>query len=410
MAGEFCRFLHASDFHLERPVSGFAEVPAHLKDSLIDAPLQAAARVFETAILEDVDFVLLAGDIIDPRASGPHAIAFLLEQFELLREQKIPVYWSGGPQDAPDAWPEEIPLPDHVHLFPKGQIKQIVHRRGETPVARIAGMSATGGGMVEVGLYRVDPANVFTIAVAHGQADAASLASHKQIDYWALGGLHQSQNLFQDKQTAHYPGSPQGRCPEEAGPHSCTLVHIDHARKTRSKSIVTDAVRWRTETIDLGDNAHRNELQRQLRAGMQRIASEASGCPTLVRWTVQAEGPLVRSLRSGDLARELLDWLRTEFGRAHPAVWATQLLVESKQAIPADLYEEDTILGDFLRAVKDHEQNPSRPLALSAFVPDLGKHRHLAASLQSVDAATRRTLLEEAAVLGMDLLSGEETL
>ena len=87
MSGEFCRFLHTSDFHLEMPLYGFAEIPAHLRDQLIDSPLQAAARVFETAILEDVDFVVLAGDIIDPSTAGPYAIAFLLEQFELLREQ-----------------------------------------------------------------------------------------------------------------------------------------------------------------------------------------------------------------------------------------------------------------------------------------------------------------------------------
>jgi DNA repair exonuclease SbcCD nuclease subunit len=251
---------------------------------------------------------------------------------------------------------------------------------------------------------------MFTIAVAHGQADAASLAAHKQIDYWALGGLHASQTLFDDKQTAHYPGTPQARSPDEAGSHSCTLVHIDHARKVRSKSIGTDAVRWCTETIDLGDHSHRNELQRQLRAGMQRLASEATGCPTLVSWTIQAAGPLIRSLRSGGLSRELLEWLRTEFGRAHPPVWTTELIAESQEAIPDELYEEDTILGDFLRAVRDHEQTPSRPLALSAFVPELANNRHVAASLQSVDAGTRRSLLAEAAVLGLDLLSGEETL
>ena len=410
MSGEFCRFLHASDFHLEQPLYGFSEIPGHLRDQLIDAPLQAAARVFETAILEDVDFVVLAGDIINPRTSGPHALAFLLEQFELLREQKIHVYWAGGQEDPPDAWPDVVPLPDHVHVFPKGQIKQIAHRRGETPVARIVGLSSSGSGMVEVGVFRTDPANIFTIAAAHGQADAGSLAAHKQIDYWALGGLHDSTTLFQTKQTAHYPGSPQGRQPQEDGLHGCTLVNVDHSRKVRTKTIATDVVRWRTESIDLGENSNRNELQRQLRAGMQRIASEASGCTVLVSWNVQASGPLVRSLRNGNLSRELIEWLRTEFGRAQPAVWATALRVESTETVPEELYEEDTILGDFLRAIHEHEQNQSQALNLAEFVPDLGKDRSLASALQTVDSSARRGLLAEAAMLGMDLLSGEETL
>jgi DNA repair exonuclease SbcCD nuclease subunit len=302
-----------------------------------------------------------------------------------------------------------VPLPNHVHVFPKGQIKLISHRRGDMPVARLAGLSSSGSGMVEVGVFRTDPANIFTIAAAHGQADAASLAAHKQIDYWALGGEHDATTLFESKQMAHYPGSPQGRRPREDGLHGCTLVHVDHGRKIRTKRIATDIVRWRSETIDLGENSNRNELQRQLRGGMQRIASEASGCTVLVSWSVRASGSLVRSLRNGNLARELIEWLRTEFGRAQPAVWATQLRAESTETIPEELYEEDTILGDFLRAVHEHEQTPSRPLNLAAFVPDLGKDRSLASSLQSVDSGARRELLAEAALLGMDLLSGEET-
>jgi hypothetical protein len=359
--------------------------------------------------MEDVDFVVLAGDVINPKRSGPRALAFLLEQFELLREQKIHVYWAGGHEDPPEAWPDVAPLPDHVHIFPKGQIKQIAHRRGDMPAARIVGLSSTGSGMVEVGVFRTDPANIFTIAVAHGQADAGSLAAHKQIDYWALGAEHDSATLFQDKQAAHYPGSPQGRQPQEAGLHGCTLVSVDHGRKIRTKTIATDVVRWRSETIDLGENSSRNELQRQLRGGMQRIASEASGCTVLVSWSVRGSGPLIRSLRNGTLSRELIDWLRTEFGRAQPAVWATELFAESTETVPEELYEEDTILGDFLRAVHEHEQTPSRPLNLAAFVPDIGKDRSLASSLQTVDSGARRELLTEAALLGMDLLSGEET-
>ena len=78
------RFLHASDFHLEAPVGGLAEVPEQLRDLLIDAPRVAAQRVFESAIAHRVDFLLLAGDILHPYNAGPGALAFLLEQFERL--------------------------------------------------------------------------------------------------------------------------------------------------------------------------------------------------------------------------------------------------------------------------------------------------------------------------------------
>lgn len=56
MSGAFIRFVHAADLRLDLPVLGLDEVPAHLLTALIDAPYEAAQRVFDTAIKENVDF------------------------------------------------------------------------------------------------------------------------------------------------------------------------------------------------------------------------------------------------------------------------------------------------------------------------------------------------------------------
>ncbi|HJS06952.1 MAG TPA: metallophosphoesterase, partial [Pirellulales bacterium] len=58
------RFLHTSDFHLEQPPAGLAEIPDHLRDLLVEAPYRAAANVFQAAIESEVDFVVLAGDLV----------------------------------------------------------------------------------------------------------------------------------------------------------------------------------------------------------------------------------------------------------------------------------------------------------------------------------------------------------
>lgn len=406
MSGESFRFLHASDFHLEQPCYGLAEAPDHLQDPLIEAPLRAVANVFETAILEDVQFVVLSGDIIAPRIAGSYALAFLMEQLEALREQKIRVYWAGSELDGPDRWPEEIQFPDNVVMFPKGQARHLVHSIHDVPIATIIGKSALGGS-VSADDFRIEPTNRFTIAVAHGQADPSSLAGHKPIDYWALGGQHATQMLFESPRTAYYPGTPQGRGPDEDGVHGCTLVQVDRGRRVRPKFIPADSLRWRAETLGVGEECHRNELQRHLRARMQRIATESAGCTTFVSWTIQSEGELARQLRSGALAKELVDWLRTEFGRANPAVWTVAIEVESNTGIAEELYEEDTILGDFLRAVREHEQDPKLVLNLASMLPDMSKHRALGAALQAADGHARQVLLQEAATLGVDLLSGE---
>lgn len=405
MAGESLAFVHAADFHLEQPPYGLTETPEHLRQLLADAPLQAASRVFETAILEDVDFVLLAGDLLDPRTAGPRALAFLLDQFELLREQRIPLYWATGRVDAWDHWPDDLVLPDHVTVFPQGQLKTVTFRRQERPIATILGRSSGGEDVVDGGEYRIEPSERFTAAVAYGPAEKATLANQKQIDYWALGGGHQSKTLFTTPQTACYPGSPQGRRPGEDGVHGCLLCRVERGRTAQTQLVPTDSVRWRNESIALPESTHRNDLQRHLRTRMQRISSEAAGCCVLVRWSIETEGKLAEHLRSGG-DRELSDWLRTEFGRAQPSVWTTELRVSGAEEIPEESYEEDTILGDFLRAVREHQQDERLPLDLAEYLPEPGRNRALAAAM-SGDPSSRRQLLEEAAVRGAALLRGE---
>ena len=51
MAKESFRFIHASDFHLERPMQDVLDLPDHLRRSLVEAPWKAAEAVFEHAVV-----------------------------------------------------------------------------------------------------------------------------------------------------------------------------------------------------------------------------------------------------------------------------------------------------------------------------------------------------------------------
>jgi hypothetical protein len=93
-----------------------------------------------------------------------------------------------------------------------------------------------------------------------------------------------------------------------------------------------------------------------------------------------------------------------------PVVWTTDLTVKSSAEVPAESYEEDTILGDFLRAVRQHRQDERMPLDLATYLPQRGKNRALAAVFEAGEDVSRQSLLEEAAALGADLLRGEDVL
>ena len=116
------RFIHASDFRLEEPVDGLASLPERYDEAILDAPRRSAERVFDAALKEKVDFVVLSGNLLSARDTGPQGVLFLIEQFERLNAAKIPVYWAAGLSDSPDVFPSAFRLPANVHVFPVGVV------------------------------------------------------------------------------------------------------------------------------------------------------------------------------------------------------------------------------------------------------------------------------------------------
>src|SRR3954468_12953866 len=192
MSGHHFRFLHAGGFLLDQPLGGLTEIPEALADLLIDAPFSAAQKVFDAAIEERVDFVVLNGDLIDLSRPSARAIAFLLDNFERLAAQGISVYLACGKLEQPHDWPAAAALPERVRQFSVTEPEELSHFRGGRPGAHIVGRSWDGTASFQVGEFRTDADGLPTIVVANGNADIQRLAE-QMVDYWALGGQSQRQ-------------------------------------------------------------------------------------------------------------------------------------------------------------------------------------------------------------------------
>jgi len=407
MSNRSFRFVHASDLHLELPPIGIAEIPDHLRELFIESAYWAAERVFETALAEGAEFLVLAGDVFQPQRTGPRGPLFLAEQFGRLRERDIAVYWAGGQIDPPNAWPSAIALPENVHRFPQGQVKEFVHQRDGAPLARLLGTSRDRQRTVRARDFDPDPGGLFSIAVVHGGADAAALRA-REIHYWALGSRHNRSTLLNTSQVAHYPGSPQGRRLQENGTHGCTLVQVDEHRQARTSLVPTDVMRWLQERVVVSETTTRDDLQTQLHERMHTLVETCPAVDLLVSWTVAGDGPLIAQLRRGTLAVELVDALRIEYGFGPPASWSLSLEVEPSVALPPEWYEQETICGDFLRAVRRFQMNGTEPLGLEAYAPDEQLPHLLDSAVALGNPAARECVLREVALLGVDLLTGEE--
>jgi len=396
------RFLHASDLHLEHPPGGLAEIPDHLRAAMTDAVYRSAARVFEAAIKHHVDFILLCGDVLDVQRAGPRGIVFLEEQFEKLAAAGIRVYWAGSPLDRFERWTHEWTLPSNVHRFATDRVEQIIHQRAGEPLVLMLGTSMTREGRVPTALFDTRHSELFSVAAAYGTVGVDSL-SDRGIDYWALGGEHARQSLLAGTVTVHYCGSPLGRNLREAGPRGCTLVHVDDTRRVRTTFVPTDAIRYCDERIALDESAPRDELFRAMSERLAEHLIDPFGPELLVEFHVIAPQSLTAELRSPKFNSDLVARLRTEHGGKRPGAWTVRIKTEPI-APPADLFEEETLLGEFLRSARLYAEHPDEPLSLEGYLAE----RHLAGRLSALaslnDTELRREVLAEATALGVDLL------
>ncbi|MCA9262759.1 MAG: metallophosphoesterase [Planctomycetales bacterium] len=410
------RFIHAADLHLEQPLHGVDFVPEHLRDLFLDAPFHAAQAVFDHAVEEHVDFVVLSGDVLDPRAGGPRAVSFLFNQLTRLQQKKIDVYWCGGTIDNFSSWPTSIALPPNVHIFPTDRVAAHLVRRGDTALATVQGCSYHRERIVR-GTDFAGEAAGFCIAVAHGQATAADL-QQPHVDYWTLGGRHNVTTLFHSHHVAQFAGSPQGRRPSETGPHGCILVEVENDAIANRQLLPTDRIRWHQEKFELPDEMDSAGLQRKLRERTEQLLDANRGQWMLVQWTLldgdqttdTRSDQLAANLRQGGLADDLLAGLRSEFGTRDCGAWTVSLQAETPVVFPAGWYEEDTVLGDLLRSVKQHQDKSDLELLLEG--PDEGYElsAELSAALQINDNQERAVILRNVAALGVDLLRGDRVL
>ncbi len=404
MAESF-KFIHASDFHLDASIQGLAEIPSHLKQILANAPYDAATRIFDLAMAERVDFVLLAGDLYNMELAGPRSAAFLLSQFERLAEKNIAVYWCAGTVDPPDRWPSSIELPENVVTFTSSYVEQVAHRRGGEVIATIhaSGYEESRRTSADFSADINDPFPIALTHVVNDQFDSTAIET-QNIRYWALGGRHKANKLEKSGSAVSYPGTPQGRLPRESGPRGCKICRVDSTGKLKIQAVETDTVRWKPQKVAIAENVKKQELKDVLAERAMKIAADTNEITILINWFLTTTGEFHPSIRNHEWSAELLEWLRDEFGRSDRGIWSVKLEIEPPDSLPITWYEEDTILGEYLRAVGRYQSDDSLKLALHDYLPN-SVEVDLLAGIGHVKNTSREEILRAAAMVGIEYLA-----
>jgi len=113
----------------------------------------------------------------------------------------------------------------------------------------------------------------------------------------------------------------------------------------------------------------------------------------------------VNRLRPGSLADELLVDLRRKFGERSPVAWSVSITCDSPLSVPAEWYDQETCLGDFLRETREFELHEEMLLDLRPLLPEDLRDEFLESIARVETAEERGALLCRAAKLGVDLLT-----
>ena len=362
------RFIHAADLHLDSPFRGIrSEAPSHVGQALSDATFDAYRNIVDLSIQEDVDALLVAGDIYDGADRSLRAQLRFVDGLTRLERAGIRSFVCHGNHDPLDGWEARLDLPsgcvrfgpqvEGFPLFPeepaRGTVYGVSYPTREVRNDLTPGFAdAAAGPGFGIGLLH---ANVGGNPEhdSYAPCSVADLTS-TGLDYWALGHVHTRRTLREGQPTIVYPGNPQGRHPNEPGARGVYLVEADENGDVRLDFRAVDVVRWETLSLDTSPLETEQALLDAVEVLTGEALDAAHGRNVVARLEFTGRSPLHRWLNDPATTEDLRERINETHANQDTWLWCEGLRVAT--AAPVDregaLRREDFV-GDLLRLSSD---------------------------------------------------------
>ncbi len=326
------RFVHTADIHLDSPLATLALRDPELAELIGGATRKAFVAVIDLCLSEQVDALLIAGDLYDGEQTSMKTARFLVDQLRRLHEAGVKTFIIRGNHDAESRITRELTLPESVKVF-AGRAEAVSLACGGLE-ASIHGVSFANKHAPESLLPKFQPpiSGSVNIGMLHTSVDGSSAHSlyapcrladlhGAGFDYWALGHVHQR---FEERGRAAIvmPGNPQGRDINEAGPKSATLVTIGHDHKIKVEERSTSVAQFERLHIDLAGADDWRDVLKRIDKGLLDGRAAASSEHLVARLKLTGTTPLAWRLRSD--ADILAEESRT-FGAAIGKTWIDKI-------------------------------------------------------------------------------------
>ena len=410
------KFLHAADIHLDSPLRGLDRYDGAPADEIRGATRKALGNLVSLAIDEDIDFVILAGDLFDGDWTDFNTGLFFVQQMARLGQRNIPVYAVRGNHDAESKITRKLPWPQNVHFFSPRKPESItlddldvvIHGQSfatQKVIDDLAlGYPAAVPGKINIGVLHT------SLDGREGHATYAptslSVLKSRSYDYWALGHVHKRE-VVNTGPLVVFPGNTQGRHIKETGSKGCELVTLEGGiLRTEHRSL--DVLRWHSIEVDVEGATDLDIVLERTRKALRGTSATAEDRLTAVRVSIVGRAGVHEMIATHlDAFRQQVRALAIEVGQG--SVWVEKVKVTT--AMPVDLValkERNDPLGELVHQLEILAAGDRQALeALAAELQSLRQKlpAEVTESGEGLLLDDPETLKRLCASLGPDLLS-----
>ena len=356
------QFIHAADIHLDSALHGLERYEGAPVDEIRSATRRAFDNLVDLAIDEEVQFVLLVGDLYDGDWKDYNTGLYFVDRMHRLREAGIRVFVVAGNHDAASQITKHLRLPDNVTLFSTKHPEQAV--LDDLDVAIYGQGFATRAVTDDISqAYPQGDPQLFNIGLLHNCLDGKpghepyapctidGLRS-KGYQYWALGHVHKREVISEEPWIV-FPGNIQGRHARELGPKGCTLVTVENGEIETVEHRDLDVLRWSRCDLDVSSSETVDDVYERVRGALQNESDVAEGRPVAVR-LVLLGACAAHSRLQANHERWVQEYRALATGVSGAGVWLEKVSIKTSSPISnGDGLDRDDALSGLLRSIRD---------------------------------------------------------
>ena len=301
------RFIHTADLHLDSPLRSLAMSNSDLAELIGDATRQALVAIVDLCIDEQVDALIIAGDLYDGDQTSMKTARFLASQMQRLFEAGIATFIIRGNHDALSRITQELILPPSVTVF-GGRSHSVDLAHGNLTLA-IHGLSFAKPHAPESLLEKYHRPAPDTVNIGIMHTSLAGAPGHDLyapckasdlhgwgFDYWALGHVHVRAQHAGDRMVI-MPGMPQGRDINEGGEKTVTIVTVNDDRSLTVEERATSVAQFERVSVDLSSAATWREAAELIEQGIGAARDRTRSAHLVGRLRLTGPTPLAWQLR-----------------------------------------------------------------------------------------------------------------